>query len=215
MLKKLLNFAHSQGFLLTEQSANFLVQYADLVWQKKDQLNLTSVSDKNEILTRHICDGLVAAALMARYSEGRGNFTLADMGSGAGYIGMTVALSLPHIQVTLVESLQRRCTFLNWALLKLGVRNVKVENIRLGQQAIGPFDAVLERAMGKLEDILPLLALAVKEGGVVAAYQSTPEQEDTNLPLQLHLLNQTPFTYQLPQEEKKRYVRIFVKYGHH
>lgn len=160
---------------LSQQQYALLEQYGEMVWQKKEMLNLTSVADKEEIFSRHICDGLQAAAYVAQNfpSEAQG----ADAGSGAGYIGLTCAVALPHCKITLIESLQRRCAFLNWAVMTLGLRNVKVLNRRLGQGGNFQFDFVTERAMGKLTDILPLCAGSLKKGGLFIAYQGeTPDE---------------------------------------
>lgn len=211
MQQKLIEFAAGLGFELTHMAANQLCEYAELVWQKKDMLNLTSVSDKNEIFTRHICDGLVAAALLSKYAAKQPELWAADMGTGAGYIGITMAICMPQVQVSLVESLERRCAFLNWASMKLALQNVKVENIRVGQQACGPFHFITERAMGQLNDILPLVAEDLQQGGVFAAYQSTPDEAEPALLTRLHLQPQTPVAYTLPGETKTRYIAVFRK----
>lgn len=211
MHKKLLDFAASLGLNLDEKTADVLAAYADLVWGKKDFLNLTSVADKNEIFTRHICDGLAAAAFFKREARGKEGFSLADMGSGAGYIGLSAAIALPGARVTLVESLEKRCSFLNWAVLKLGLTNVTVACMRLGQKPVGPFDLVTERAMGHINDILPLIAPAVKPGGAFAAYQSQTAQADAALAAKLGLREEEPQSYTLPGENKKRFLAVFRK----
>lgn len=212
MQKKLLDFAAGLGLTLPEKSIDLLVRYADLVWEKKDTLNLTSVTDETEIITRHICDGLAGAAAINQLS-GHGKLSVADVGTGAGYIGITLAIALPHMQVTLVESLQRRCLFLNWVLLKLGLTGVRVENIRLGQQNTGPFDVITERAMGQLSNILPWIAPSLKPGGTFIAYQSTKEPLDTAC-AQTDLVYKEAVSYSLPAEEKERYLMVFRKNGH-
>ena len=213
MQKKLLDFAAARGLQLAPDAVKLLLQYADLVWQKKDMLNLTSVSDKTEIITRHICDGLVGAGWMAQLPVETG-FKVADVGTGAGYIGIAVAIALPQVHMTLIESLQRRCMFLNWAILKLGLANVRVENIRLGQQTAGPFDVITERAMGQLEEVLPWVAPALKETGVFGAYQSARGEADENLLARLSLREESGISYVLPHEGKERYLRVFKKHGH-
>jgi len=211
MQKKLLDFAAGLGLNVSEQTLAQLTQYADLVWQKKDMLNLTSVSDKEEMITRHICDGLIAAAFVAKKSQEKPDFSVADMGSGAGYIGLTIAIVWPQIKVSLVESLERRCAFLNWACIKLGLKNVTVRNIRLGQQTVGPFEVVTERAMGKINDILPLIEPAVKAGGYFIAYQSCPKEAESTILEQLNMQEQPVIAYRLPDENKERYLAVFTK----
>ena len=86
MFKKLTDFAQSVCLPVSEEQAKLLVAYAERVWQKKDFLNLTSAADLQEVLSRHICDGLAGAAKVYAMSRVKGleTFTLADVGSGAG-----------------------------------------------------------------------------------------------------------------------------------
>lgn len=211
MHSKTADFAAKLGLVLTQTQLDLLAQYAELVWQKKDFLNLTSVGAKEEIFTRHICDGLAGAAFIAKNAAQTDGFSLADMGSGAGYIGLSAAVALPQSKVSLVESLEKRCSFLNWVVLKLGLKNVSVICVRLGQKSAGAFDFVTERAMGQLNDILPMVAPALKAGGIFAAYQSAQTPTEAAL---LHRLGLTalPFeTYRLPQEDKDRFLAVFKK----
>ncbi len=173
MWRTVSKFAESISLPLSQAQAQLLVDYAQLVWQKKDMLNLTSASGLEEILSRHICDGLQGAALAQRWAKKHAldTFDVIDAGSGAGYIGLTWAAALPHARVTLVESLEKRCAFLNWTILKLNLKNVSVKNIRLGEQKDLRADVLTERAMGQLSDILSICLQAVKPGGMFVAYQ--------------------------------------------
>lgn len=213
MQQKLHDFAAKQGLSLPQGAAEKLALYADLIWQKKDFLNLTSVAGKEEIFTRHLCDGLAGAAFIARQARGqdKGQYSVSDMGSGAGYIGLTMAIALPQAEVHLVESLEKRCSFMNWAILKLGLKKVSVHCMRLGQKSLEPFDFVTERAMGQINDILPLLAPCVKQGGLLLPYQSQPNDAKPELLSELGLTTQTPAEYILPGEEKVRYLAVFAR----
>lgn len=211
MRKTLVDFAASLGLTLSASAAETLVGYADLVWEKKDFLNLTSVRGKEEIFTRHLCDGLAAAALCGEQMRGKENFTAADLGAGAGYVGLTLAAALPQARVSLVECLEKRCSFLNWAVLKLGLKNAGVKCLRLGQKQGGEFDFVTERAMGKINDILPLAVSCVRPCGVFAPYQSDPSEADAALLKRLGLCAQPPRPYILPGETKTRYLAVFRK----
>ena len=150
-------FAETLSLPLGERQLAQLSCYSQRIWDKKDSLNLTSVETQEEIFTRHLADGLVAAAKIKQLltSIPSKEFTIADVGSGAGYIGFTLAIALPHAQITCVESLEKRCAFMNWAALKTNVSNLHVKKARLGQDPLPQFDIVTERAMGQLADILP------------------------------------------------------------
>ncbi|GHT39530.1 hypothetical protein FACS189437_03170 [Bacteroidia bacterium] len=182
---------------LTDVQLRMLGAYVDLVWQKKDEMNLTSVADKREIWNRHIADGLSAARLIKKLgAEGR---TAADFGSGAGYIGVAIAAALPETETVLIESLQKRCAFLRWVTLKLGLKNVTILNER-AREGKRQYDYALERAMGKFEDVLPVVLSYVKPGGKFIAFQSG------------EITGFTAEKYFLPGENKPRF--LIIANGH-
>lgn len=204
-------FADGISLPLSQAQAQTLTDYAQLVWQKKNMLNLTSAADLTEILQRHICDGLQGAAWVQAWAQrkARQTFDVIDAGSGAGYIGVTWAIALPHIHVTLVESLEKRCAFLNWAILKLNLKNISVKNVRLGEQKALQADVVTERAMGQLPDILSICLQAVKPEGVFVAYQgenALPVEAAKYGAAQPHIQ-----TYTLPSDNKNRQLVCFEK----
>ncbi|WP_428898168.1 16S rRNA (guanine527-N7)-methyltransferase [Parelusimicrobium proximum] len=200
-------------FQLSDESTAKLECYADCVWQKKDSLNLTSVRDKEEIFIRHILDGLWGASYIrtACAEEGRAvqSVTVADIGAGAGYIGMAIAAALPDTKVSLVESLEKRCAFMSWAALKAGITNIEVINARAGEGKTGKYDFVLERAMGKIEDILPVCLALRNEGGSFAAYQSAIPDISAGYLAKLGVKAVRGVSYMLPNEEKERFLAVF------
>ena len=209
----LTDFARQINLPLSEEQAQTLVRYAQLVWQKKDFLNLTSAADLREVLTRHICDGLQGALCVQQIAAQKKleSFSLIDAGSGAGYIGLTIATALPGAQVTLVESIEKRCAFMNWAILQLGLKNVQVKNVRLGEKKDLQADFVTERAMGQLPDILSICLSAVKPGGVFVAYQG-----ENSLAAELDAAKYgSTFlqvsNYQLPSDKTIRHLALFEK----
>ena len=211
MWQVLSKFAESRSLSLSQEQAQTLLQYAQLVWQKKDRLNLTSAASLEEILQRHICDGLQGAAWAQTWGRQhtRDTFDVIDAGCGAGYIGLTWAIALPHVHVTLVESLEKRCAFLNWALLKLNLKNVSVKNIRLGEQKNLQADIVTERAMGQLLTVLSICLQVVKPGGVFVAYQGEKAVPVEILPYGVVLCDTQ--TYTLPSDNKPRQLICFEK----
>lgn len=209
MQRKLIDFASTVGLSLTPHQADTLLRYAQLVWQKKDQLNLTSSADLTEVLLRHICDGLQGAALVQQLAGTRAAFSVMDAGAGAGFIGITWAVALPQARVQLVESISKRCAFMNWAVLQLGLASVHVRNQRLGEKPLQA-DFITERAMGQLTDILPLCAHAVALGGAFIAYQGEQPQPVAQAARYGVSLEQD-VCYRLPQDERIRHLLVFRK----
>lgn len=212
MWQTLVNFAEKIELPLSAEQAQTLVRYAQCVWQKKDFLNLTSAASLDEILTRHICDGLQGAAFVRNLAEKQPEKnSLIDAGSGAGYIGLTIAAALPNVQVTLIESLEKRCAFLNWTILNIGLKNVQVKQVRLGENKELQADFVTERAMGQLSDILGICLSAVKSGGYFIAYQGENSLA-SSVPAQKYagrFIREIP--YELPCDKRHRHLALFEK----
>ncbi len=195
--------------LSVKQEQN-LSAYTDLLWQKKEDLNLTSVQTKQEIWDRHILDAINAVSLIKQLDKTASN--IADFGSGAGYIGLVIAIMLPKAKITLVESLNKRCLFLNWVCLKLGLKNVEVLNIKAGQKDIDKiFDITTERAMGKIDDILPLCSKNLKNGGYFLAYQGPESLASSEVQQKAEVCLQFEKKYFLPCDEKMRKIAVFRK----
>lgn len=212
MPQTLTDFAHTLGLTIPAEQLAQLEGFAALIWQKKDFLNLTSAADLNEVLGRHVADGFLAVAEMRKLCNADfSGKTAADAGAGAGYIGFTTAILLPQTPVTLIESIEKRCSFMNWAALKLGLCNVRVINARIGEKPLGPFDYVTQRAMGQLQDVLPLCAPLVKEGGAFIAYQGENAAPQDALAAQLGLQKAVWEEYRLPSDGKTRKLAIFKR----
>lgn len=211
MQNRLINFAKQYGLVLAPNSAEKLLSYGQRVLDKKPQLNLTGAATLEEIVNRHLCDGLFGAAQLAALAGKKKTFTVTDAGAGAGFIGITIAVALPQAQVTLVESLAKRCAFLNWVVLQEKLPNVTVKNIRLGQQELPLTDYLTERAMGQLPDILEICLTAVKPGGVFLAYQGQQPQLDVLDPQKYGASWEQVLDYQLPQDKAPKHLILCRK----
>ena len=195
--------------LSSKQEEN-LFAYTELLWQKKEDLNLTSVESKQEIWDRHILDALNGVNLIKQLDKDALN--IADFGSGAGYIGLVIAIMLDKAKITLIESLNKRCLFLNWVCLKLGINNVEVLNIKAGKKDINKtFDITTERAMGKIEEVLPLCTVNLKNGGYFLAYQGILSEASNQVQHKAEVCLQFEKKYFLPCDDKMRKIAIFRK----
>ena len=209
----LINFAAQHALPVSAKQADTLLKYAQLVWQKKDLLNLTSVDSLDEIVTRHLCDGIMAAAQIARLAQQRGidAAQIADAGAGAGYIGLVTAVLLPQAQVSLIESLEKRCAFMNWCIMQLGLSNVHVKKMRLGQGTKQTYDFLTQRAMGQLSDILEICLQAVNPAGVFMPFQGENPQISPEV-LSAQAVLQEDILYALPADNgPKRHLLVIAK----
>lgn len=178
-----------------------LHKYAELVLEKNKLLNLTAAASVEEILERHVADGLAPLEWLKKRLPAGG--TLADVGSGAGFVGIALKCAWPELEVTLLESRKGRTEFLEWAAAKLGIK-VDVQRVRAESAAERGhvFDIVVERALAPLEEARALCLPLTKPGGVFLAYQSepggTPEPADT-------------IRYRLAGEKKDRFILCYPR----
>jgi 16S rRNA (guanine527-N7)-methyltransferase len=152
----------------TELSPGILAQiqsYLDLLLRWNVRMNLTSVRDPEQIVTRHLGESLFAARmLLAESAGGSGSPTLADVGSGAGFPGIPMKLFATEIELRLIESQNKKATFLREVIRTLGL---KTADVFLGraEQWDKPADFVTLRAVEQFERTLPIAANMVAAQG--------------------------------------------------
>ena len=107
---------------------------------------------------------------------------IADIGSGAGFPGLALAVALPQAQVDLIESIGRKCEFMRRAIEASGISNARVINARSEELAAGEgreaYDAVTARAVGRLSTLAELASPLLKEGGILVAWKGKRDPEE-------------------------------------
>ena len=131
---------------ITDQQVLCIQQYIKILLAWNDKLNLTAIRDPLEILYRHFCESMYAAAAVP-LENGR----LADVGSGAGFPGIPLKIYRPGLQTFLIESNMKKATFLAEVLRNIELPDTRVLVSRyeeLGEE-IAPLDYVCSRAVGE------------------------------------------------------------------
>ena len=141
-----------------------LSAYLDLLLKWNAKTNLTSVRDPEQIVTRHFGESLFAAEHLFAADAAQ---SVIDLGSGAGFPGLPLAIYAPDAQVTLIESQNKKATFLKEVVRNLPLKNVTVFAGR-GETYPGKADVVTMRAVEKFTDALPVAAKLVAPGGRLA-----------------------------------------------
>ena len=138
-------------------------------------LNLTAIVDDEGIYLKHFYDSL----LIEKYLDK--NISFCDVGSGAGFPGMVIAIARPDIKVTLIEPTLKRCNFLNEVIALLDLKNVTVLNERAEDAVIDlreSFDVVTARAVAYLDILSELCVPFVKINGLFIAMKDAKGQEE-------------------------------------
>ena len=145
-----------------------------------DPRSLTSVRDPEEAWRAHVDDSLTGLEVPALRDASR----IADLGAGAGFPGLVLALALPQAQVDLIESVGRKCDFMREAAEKAAITNVRVVNARSEEHAAPgaagreAYDAVTARAVARLATLAELASPLLREGGVLVAWKGRRDAEE-------------------------------------
>ena len=158
-----------QGFTLTTEQENAFQTYYERLVEKNQVMNLTAITDYEEVLVKHFEDSL----MLLRYD--RDFETLIDVGTGAGVPGLPLAIMKPDAKVLLLDSLQKRIGFLGEVITGIGLENTMTEHNRAEDGAKAhreAFDRAVSRAVANLSTLSEYCLPFVKVGGYFIAYKS-------------------------------------------
>jgi len=157
------------------QLNKFDIYYNDLVEVNK-YMNLTAITDHDEVYIKHFYDSLTIKLAIDNNDE----FSLCDVGSGAGFPSIPYSIYNNKCKVTIIDSLNKRINFLNDLVNKLDLNNVKAIHSRAEDFAVNnreSFDYVTARALARLNVLVELTLPLVKVGGKLIAMKGDSKEE--------------------------------------
>ncbi|MDE2263728.1 MAG: 16S rRNA (guanine(527)-N(7))-methyltransferase RsmG [Gammaproteobacteria bacterium] len=177
MLQRLVHDAAALGVALTEHDAARLRQLLEELAHWNRRFNLTGFADLESMMSHHVLDSLA----VHRYLHGG---SIADVGTGAGFPGLPLALVNPERRFTLIDSNGKKIRFVSHAVRTLGLMNVEPLQARVEMlRPERPFDTVLARAFAALPQLLESVApLCGSETRVLAMKGKWPQAELDALP---------------------------------
>ena len=164
--------ARALGIELDATQVARLMQHLDLMDEWGERMNLTAIRERPQQVTRHVLDSLSVLPWL------RGA-RLADVGTGAGFPGIPLAIVRPGLHVTLLDSTGKKCRFLEHVREALGLANVEVVQARA--EAYRPdvrYDTVLARAVGPVADLVRNAGALVAAGGRLLAMKGRYPHEE-------------------------------------
>ncbi|WP_342513874.1 16S rRNA (guanine(527)-N(7))-methyltransferase RsmG [Sporosarcina sp. FSL K6-1522] len=205
-----------QGIELSDKQQKQFRQYFELLVEWNEKMNLTAITDAPSVYLKHFYDSISAAF----YVDFSGRKTICDVGAGAGFPSIPLKICFPELEVTIVDSLNKRIGFLTNLAEELQLDNVQFVHARaedFGQNLAyrENFDLVTARAVARLSVLSELCVPLVKQGGIFVAMKgAAAEDELADAKKALAVLGavfKEEHAFTLPVENSERSIFVFDK----
>ena len=151
----------SRGIVIDDEMMKKLDDYAAFLKEYNEKVNLTAITEYEEVLDKHFYDSLLCAD---RKLEG----SLVDVGTGAGFPGVVLKIAFPELKVILIEPIRKRCVFLEELIRKLELKEIEVINERGEDFSLNhreEYDYVTARAVANLNSLIEVCGAMAKKNG--------------------------------------------------
>lgn len=210
------NELKKQGIELSEKQQQQFETYFHTLVEWNEKMNLTAITGKEEVYAKHFYDSITAAF----YYDFSAGTKVCDVGAGAGFPSIPLKICFPDIKVTIVDSLQKRITFLNHLAAQLELDGVafyhdRAEFFGQNEQFRHRYDVVIARAVARMSVLSELcLPLCKTKGTFIAMKGPGLEQELREAENAIELLGgevKEVITFDLPEEEGERNIALLSK----
>lgn len=201
---------------LDEKQMEQFETYFETLVEWNEKINLTAITEKEEVYLKHFYDSLTAAF----YMDFNQPLSICDVGAGAGFPSIPLKIVFPELKVTIVDSLKKRITFLNQLATKLELTDVafyhdRAENFGKNAKFREQFDVVTARAVARLSVLSELCLPLVKVGGTFLVMKAAGFQDEmSDAAFAVKILGGEPkdvHSFSLPEEESERNISIIDK----
>ncbi|CBK75558.1 16S rRNA m(7)G-527 methyltransferase [Butyrivibrio fibrisolvens 16/4] len=174
----LINTLSSWNFALIEKQISQLDLFYELLVEKNKVMNLTAITEFDEVIIKHFADSLSICTVLPDSVK-----TVCDLGTGAGFPGIPMAIAFPSLQFTLIDSLNKRIKFLQEVVDALGLNNVTLIHARAEEAGRNKlyrenFDLVVSRAVANISTLSEYCLPLVNIGGYFISYKSGDIQSE-------------------------------------
>jgi 16S rRNA (guanine527-N7)-methyltransferase len=202
-LRKIEEGAAMMRLRLDAEQLKLLGRHVDLMLKWNKSINLTAITDPDEVLEKHVLDSLGLVGVLPSGS-------LLDAGTGAGFPGIPAAIARPDLEVVLVDSVQKKVAFLKNALAELRLPKVKAFAVRLqgnpALEGLPRVHAAVARAYAAPKEWLALAEQYVLPGGVAICMMGPTDEVPESVGA-MHM--QETLGYSLPFSKAQRRLAIF------
>lgn len=174
-MKNLKPIFKKYGFDLTEEQVGRFEKYFNCLVETNKYMNLTAITEENEVVVKHFLDSVLPIEVFAT------DVTVIDVGSGAGFPALPLKIVRDDLDVTMLDSLNKRVNFLNETVKILGMTKVVAVHCRAedyAKQKRECFDVATARAVASLDTLVEYLLPFVKIGGCAIIYKATKLEQE-------------------------------------
>lgn len=185
--------AQALGLVLSDAQIQHLLDYAALIQKWNKVYNLTALRDPADMLTHHLLDSLTAIAPLRRHTQGQPTRVL-DVGSGGGLPGVVLAICMPELNVSCVDTVAKKAAFVQQVAVSLKQPNLRGLHARV-ESLTDPYQVICSRAFASLPDFVTWSRSALAEGGVWMTMKGKhPQGEIDALPADVQVFHVEPLT---------------------
>ena len=218
----LLNLSKKLNIELSKEQAEAFLKYYELLIEWNEKINLTAITEFEDVCLKHFVDSLSIVNAFSSFKEAESFFagkTLIDVGTGAGFPGVCLKILFPELNITLMDSLDKRIKFLNEVISVLSLKKIctvhaRVEDAAKTSEYREQFDFATARAVASLPVLSEYCIPFVKVGGCFIAYKSEKVLEEIALSSNaLSILGgkiESEHSFSLPDSDLQRTI-LFIK----
>jgi len=210
--QELVSVLKNINITVTEEMLKQLNIYADFLLEYNEHTNLTAIKTKEEVYLKHFYDSLTITKIIKLENE-----KILDVGTGAGFPGLVLGICFPNLKVTLLDSNNKKTTFLKSCIEKLKLNNIEVIHSRAEDYTKinrESYDIVTSRAVAELRILLELNVPALKVGGFFIGMKGNIEEELKSAKSTIEKLNckiKETKEFELPKESGHRTLILIEK----